>query len=188
MPTIARITTAANTKTLNLSTSGLMVRALRDGMEIREKVQRAGDQQRAVGRRERAPTGQCGVWLGDRLDVVEVSMGAGGELVSGERTAARGGGGHEPASQRGELAQDGVHVLVHEKRGHEDGVDVSERAREVGGPGRVVGAVPDLAYRRVRAHLVAARETKLLVTELALPERSPEKRPRRGAGKRDIRP
>src|SRR3954471_13898975 len=107
MPTIARITTAANTKTLSLSTSGLMVRALRDGMEIREKVQRAGDQQRAVGRRERAPTGQCGVWLGAGLEVVEVSMGAGGELPCDQCTAARGGGRHEPAAERRELAQDG---------------------------------------------------------------------------------
>src|SRR4051812_33460565 len=144
MPTIARITTAANTKTLNLSTSGLMVRALRDGMEIREKVQRAGDQQRAVRRREGAPAGECGVGLGDRLDVLEVRAGMGREVVCGERAPTRGGGGDEGAAQPCELTQDGVDVLVRDERRDEHGIGGAERPGEVRSAGGVVGAVTDL--------------------------------------------
>src|SRR3954470_15292650 len=105
MPTIARITTAAKTKTLSLSTSGLMVRALRDGMEIREKVQRAGDHDRPFGSRERPSAGQRRTRLGDRLDVVEVAARTGRELWGVECATARRGRGDEPAAERGKLVQ-----------------------------------------------------------------------------------
>src|SRR3954462_1871737 len=101
MPTIARITTAANTKTLSLSTSGLMVRALRDGMEIREKVQRAGDHKRALGRRQGASAGQRRARLGDRLDGVEVAARTGRDLLGVQCATARRGRGDEPAAEHG---------------------------------------------------------------------------------------
>ncbi len=83
--------------------------------------------------------------VGHDLDALEVRRRVARELVGGEGTGIGRGRGDERVSERGQLGEHGVDILVLEDGGDDD---VPLRAQRLGEPARtggIMGAVADLA-------------------------------------------
>src|SRR4051812_17482143 len=106
--------------------------------EVREQVERAGDEDCALGAGELAGARECLLGVGHGLDEVEERPGDPRELVGVECAGAGRGGGDERAAGAAEEVQHRRRVLVLEDRGDDDVLASRQTREQPLDPGRVV--------------------------------------------------
>src|SRR5437879_3998196 len=130
-------TPAANAKTLSLSLS-LWAGAV--AIELREKIEGARDGNGSLRPRKLEPPAAGLEGIRDRLDMLEIRFGTGGEVPCPDRPRIRGFRGDQGATEHGESLEHQLRPLVGQDRADEDVLPAREARQQVADAGEIVRA------------------------------------------------